>query len=364
MNLTLAAFSSPCLVFLPLKLLPSSSSSAPFLAPKPLRLRACSAKPDSVPVLKPKCKNRSFAQKLQSFSKSAVLIGVAAFMVGKFSDFPAKADTAPAMVEQEPAFLEEEEEAAAEEKTREAEKKQASPVLLAMIAQEHAFVEEKEGEKTQDPKPKQTLSLSEFLESNEELVEVLKSYIHEKIENHEDEEAFSILNNLISAQPNVTHWKFLFGRLLFDMGQTEKARKVFDEILKSNPFNYETLFEYALLMDRCGEGEAVLKRLEEVLARAKEEEKVEEARDVRFIIAYMHFVQNNVDLGLMSYQELADDDPSDYKPYFCRGMIYKTLDMNDEAREQFLRCDKLEPRWNQVEGHRRKPSKTKSARPR
>ncbi|KAK8661042.1 hypothetical protein V6N13_051944 [Hibiscus sabdariffa] len=121
-----------------------------------------------------------------------------------------------------------------------------------MITQEIAFVEEKEGEKTQDPKPKQTLSLSEFLESNDELAEELKSYIYQKIENHEDEEALSILNSLISAQPNVTHWKFLFGRLLGDMGQTEKARKVFEEILQSNPFSYETLFENALLMDRCG----------------------------------------------------------------------------------------------------------------
>ncbi|KAK8567493.1 hypothetical protein V6N13_105460 [Hibiscus sabdariffa] len=358
MNPTLAAFSSPCLVLLPLKQLPSSSSSAPFLAPKPLRLRACSAKPDSVPDSKPSSKNRSFSQKLQSFSKTAVLVGVAALMVGKFSDFPAKAETAPAMVEQEPAFLEEE--GAAEEKAQEPKKKQTSPVLPAVVAQEPVFLEEKEGEKTQDLKPKQTLSVAEFLESNEELAEVLKSYIQQKIEDHEDEEALSILNSLISAQPNVTHWKFLFGRLLGDMGQTKKARKVFEEILKSNPFSYETLFEYALLMDRCGEGEAVLKWLEEVLARAKEEEKIEEARDVRFIIAYIHFVQNNVDLGLTSYQELAEDDPSDYKPYFCRGMIYKTLDMNDEAREQFLKCDKLEPRWYQVEGHRRKPSKSKS----
>ncbi|KAK8658257.1 hypothetical protein V6N13_036467 [Hibiscus sabdariffa] len=147
-----------------------------------------------------------------------------------------------------------------------------------MITQEIAFVEEKEGEKTQDPKPKKTLSLYEFLESNDELAEELKSYIYQKIENHEDEEALSILNSLISAQPNVTHWKFLFGRLLSDMGQTEKARKVFEEILQSNPFSYKTLFENALLMDRCGEGEIVLKWFE-VLALAKKEEKVREARD-------------------------------------------------------------------------------------
>ncbi|GMI87578.1 SLOW GREEN 1 [Hibiscus trionum] len=357
MNPTLSS-SSPCLAFLPLKPLSSSSSSAPFLAfpsPKPLTLRAYSATPDSVSVSKPNTKNPSFARKLQSFSKTAVLVGAAVLMVGKLSNFPAKADSAPTLVEQEPAFLEE----------KEAEENQTSPLLPPMIAQEDVFHKEKQGEKTQDPKPNQTPSLSEFLESDEDVIEAMKSLIYQKIENYEDEEALSILSRLVSAQPNVTDWKFLFGRLLGDMGQTEKARKVFEEVLQSNPFSYETLFENALLMDRCGEGEAVFKRLEELLALAREEKRVNEARDVRFIMAYLHFLHNNVDLALMSYQELAEEDPSDYKPYFCRGVIYKTLDMNDEAEEQFVKYDKLSPRRYQPEEHwsRRTPSsKTRNVR--
>ncbi|XP_039054770.1 protein SLOW GREEN 1, chloroplastic-like [Hibiscus syriacus] len=320
----LATLSSPCLAFLPLKSLSSSASSASFLgfpSPKPLRLWACSAKPDSVPVSETNSWNRPLAQKLQSFAKTAVLVGATALMVGKFSNFPAKAEPAPAMVEREPAFREEKEEA----------------------------------EKTQDAKQKQTSPLSEFLESNEDAIEALGSLLYQNLENHEDEEALSILNRLVSAQPEVTDWKFLLARLLGEMGQKENARKVFEEILQSNPFSFEALFENALLMDRCGEGEAVLKRLEEALALAQEEKKAKEARDVRFIIAQIQFLQNNVEGAFMTYQELAKEDPSDYRPYFCQGMIYTLLDRNDEAKEQFARYKKLSPRKHQVEGYLRTP---------
>ncbi|KAE8667278.1 protein SLOW GREEN 1 [Hibiscus syriacus] len=317
----LATSSSPFLAFLPLKSLSSSASFLAFPSPKPLRLRACSAKPDSVPVSETNSWNRPLAQKLQSFAKTAVLVGATALMVEKFSNFPAKAEPAPAMVEQEPAFREEKEGA---EKTHDAEQKQTSP-------------------------------LSEFLESNEEAIEALRSLLYQKLENHEDEEALSILNRLVSAQPEVTDWKFLLARLLGDMGQKENARKVFEEILQSNPFSFEPFFENALLMDRFGEGEAVLKRLEEALALAQEEKKAKEARDVRFIIAQMQFLQNNVDGAFMTYQELAKEDPSDYRPYFCQGMIYTLLDRNDEAKEQFAKYKKLSPRKHQVEGYLRTP---------
>jgi tetratricopeptide (TPR) repeat protein len=78
-------------------------------------------------------------------------------------------------------------------------------------------------------------------------------------------------NPSIQAQPNVTEWKFLMARLSSDMGDTENARKVFEEILESNPLWFEALFENALLMDWCGEGEKVITRLEEALRIAEAE---------------------------------------------------------------------------------------------
>ena len=237
-------------------------------------------------------------------------------MVGKLFHFPTKADP-PTMTKQKTTILE----------------------------------EEQQEENTQNQK--QTSPLSEFLESNNEAIEALKSLLQQKLENGEDEEALTILNRLVSAQPQVTDWKFLLARLLSEMGQTENARKVFEEILLSNPLSFEALFENALLMDRCGEGEAVIKRLEEALVIAQDEKKVKEARDVRLIMAQIQFLQKNVEEALKSYQELAKEDPSDFRPYFCQGMIYSLLDRNAEAKEHFAKYRELSPKKFEVEGYLR-----------
>ncbi|XVE74608.1 hypothetical protein DITRI_Ditri12bG0031100 [Diplodiscus trichospermus] len=320
MNPALATLSSPCPSFLHLKSL-SSSSSASFLtfpSTKPLRLRASSANADSVPISNPKTSNRPLSQKLQSVAKTAILFGATTLMIGKFSHLPAKAESPPTMTEEKTTFLEEEQQ-----------------------------------QEEQAENQKQTSPLSEFLESNNEAIEALTSLLQQKLENGEDEEALSILNRLVSAQPQVTDWKFLLARLLSEMGQTENARKVFDEILQSNPLSFEALFENALLMDRCGEGEAVIRRLEEALAIALDEKKVKEARDVRLIMAQIQFLQKNVDEALRSYQELAKEDPSDFRPYFCQGMIYSLLDRNAEAKEQFAKYRELSPKKFEVEGYLR-----------
>ncbi|XWS64002.1 hypothetical protein CRYUN_Cryun06bG0149400 [Craigia yunnanensis] len=326
MNPTLATLSSPYPSFLHLKSLSSSSSSSSsasfltFPSTKPLRLRASSVNPDSMPISDPNINHQPIAHKLQAFAKAAILLGATTLMIGKFSHFPAKADSPPTMTEQKTTILEEEE-------------------------------EEQQEEKTQNQK--QTSALSEFLESNNEAIEALKSLLQQKLENGEDEEALTILNGLVSAQPQVTDWKFLLARLLSEMGQTENAGKVFEEILRSNPLSFEALFENALLMDRCGEGEAVIKRLEETLDIAQDEKKVKEARDVRLIMAQIQFLQKNVEEALRSYQELAKEDPSDFRAYFCQGMIYSLLDRNAEAKEQFAKYRELSPKKFEVEGYLR-----------
>lgn len=144
-------------------------------------------------------------------------------------------------------------------------------------------------------------------------------------------------------------------RLLNEMGEVEPAREALEEILTQNPLSFEALFENALLMDRCGEGEAVIKRLEKALEIAEEEQKEKEARDVRFIIAQVQFLQKNVEAALRSYDELVNEDPKDFRPYFCKGMIYSLMDKNDEAKDQFAKYRELSPKKFEVEGYLRTP---------
>lgn len=196
-------------------------------------------------------------------------------------------------------------------------------------------------------------SLTKFLESSPEAIEALKNLLQEKMEAGEDEESLKILTKLSSAQPENTEWKFLTARLLNEMGKLQDAREVFEEILSKNPLSFEALFENALLMDRCGEGVKVIQRLEEALRLAEEENKVKEGRDVRFIMAQVQFLQKNVEEALRSYDELEKEDPKDFRPYFCKGMIYSLLDRNKEAREQFAKYRELSPKKFEVEGYLR-----------
>ncbi|XP_058735637.1 protein SLOW GREEN 1, chloroplastic [Vicia villosa] len=202
-----------------------------------------------------------------------------------------------------------------------------------------------------------TSPLSEFLETNYESSspEALKSLLQQKLDLGEDEEALKILKHLISSQPEVSDWKFLAARLTTEIGDTDSARSFYDEILKSNPLSFEALFENALLMDRCGEGDALIEQLEDAMRVALEDNKEKEGRDVRLIIAQILFLRKSVDEALGLYEILIKEDPNDFRPYFCRGVIYTLLDKNDEAKEQFAKYRELSPKKFEVDGYLRTP---------
>ncbi|XP_027154506.1 protein SLOW GREEN 1, chloroplastic-like [Coffea eugenioides] len=203
------------------------------------------------------------------------------------------------------------------------------------------------------PPPTQANSpLTPILESDPHIVEDFRSSLMLMLKNGEYEEVLKTLRKLSSAQPENTEWKFLMARLLKKMGKTQESRRVFEEILARNPLSFEALFENALLMDRCGEGASVMSRLEKALKIAEEKKKVKEARDVRFIMAQVQFLRKNVGEALKSCEELEKEDPKDFRPYFCRGMIYRFfLHKNKEASEQFTKYCKLSPKKFEIEGY-------------
>ncbi|WJX46882.1 hypothetical protein P8452_33629 [Trifolium repens] len=83
------------------------------------------------------------------------------------------------------------------------------------------------------------------------------------------------------------------------MGDTDAARSFYEEILNLNPLSFEVLFENVRLMDRVGEGDVVVERLEDALRVAVEDNKEKEARDVKLIMARILFLQKNIDEALV-----------------------------------------------------------------
>ncbi|KAJ6988352.1 hypothetical protein NC653_021316 [Populus alba x Populus x berolinensis] len=258
MNSTLAAS------FIHLKT-PSSFNSPSLLHSTTLKFHNSTSTPSlKIPKAAAASSNHAFksllTQKLKTLTKTAILIGVAASIAGKFPVLPAKAETPAALTEQNPALEEEEE--------------------------EEVDIEKHKNQNQSDP----STPLQALIESNAEAIESLKSLLQQKLENGQDEEALKIIKLFVSAQPEVTEWKFLMARLLNETGRAQDARNVFEEILVANPLSFEALFENALLMDRCGEGEAVIRRLQEATDIAEEDNKVKEARDVRLIMAQIQFL--------------------------------------------------------------------------
>ncbi|CAN0929849.1 protein SLOW GREEN 1, chloroplastic [Linum grandiflorum] len=263
-------------------------------------------------------------QRLKSFAKTAVLIAASASAAAHFSSLqPAKAQTSPATLVEE-----------------------TTP----------AVIEEDEQQQVNDDESFNSLSspLSKFLDGNAEAVDSVKSLVQHKLQNggeEEGEDALKILNRLVSAQPSVTEWKFLLARAYSQMGQNNNARTVFDEILAADPLSFEALSENALLMVKCGEGEGAISRLESALQIAEEEEdKVKEARDVRMIMAQVYFLQKNMEEALKIYHELSREDPQDFRPYYCKGIIYRMLNMNEEAIREFAKYRELSPKKGEVDG--------------
>ncbi|KAL5721580.1 hypothetical protein ACHQM5_005206 [Ranunculus cassubicifolius] len=252
-------------------------------------------------------------QKIQNVSKVLIFTVATALMVGKFSQYPARAETPIVEVQ---------------EIEKDSEKE--------VIDEEEEKIEEKS-------------SLSSFLESNSEAVEELKAVLQTKLDDGEDEEALKILEQLCAAQPLELNWKFLTARLYNEIGERDEAKKVYKEILNIDPLCFDALFQTAVLMDQCGEGEAALQMLEEKLIFAQEEQKETEARNVRLILAQIQYLQKNVDEALRSYEELAKEDPADYRPYFYQFVIYSLLDRNDEAKMLFAKCREVCPKDFKVE---------------
>ncbi|KAL1548631.1 protein SLOW GREEN 1, chloroplastic-like [Salvia divinorum] len=189
--------------------------------------------------------------------------------------------------------------------------------------------------------------------------DALKDLLEEKLEECEDGESLSILRKLSAAEPENEEWRFMAARLLTEMGRYEEAHGAFEEILSRNPLSFEALLENALVMDRWVEREAVFQRLSDALEVAEKEMKPREARGVKMIMAQMKFLEDmrflekeikEMGEALRSYDVLAMEDPFDFRPYYCKAMLYSLMHYYDEADEQFAKYKALHTKQYEFEG--------------
>ncbi|KAL8168254.1 hypothetical protein V2J09_009753 [Rumex salicifolius] len=178
-------------------------------------------------------------------------------------------------------------------------------------------------------------TFEKLLDQEPENVDVLKAIVNGKMREGKMKEAVEYVERLIDFQPDEVEWRLLRALCYEIMGQLSKAQKLFKEILKDRPLLVRALHGLAMVMHKKGEDGALFEMLDKALQLASREKRVTEERNIMILIAQMHVVKGNLDDALKRFQELIDDNPRDFRPYLCQGIIYSLQDKKTEAQEQF-----------------------------
>lgn len=174
-----------------------------------------------------------------------------------------------------------------------------------------------------------------ILEKNPRNVEALKVILYGKMRIGKTKEAVKYIEMLIETEPDEVEWRLLQALSYEMLGDLSKAKRLFQDILVDRPLLLRALHGLAMVMHKNHEDEALFEMLSKALEVARNENRVTEERNIRILIAQMNVVKGNLEEGLRKFQDLVDDNPRDFRPYLCQGIIYSLLDKAKEAEEQF-----------------------------
>ncbi|XP_027942711.1 protein SLOW GREEN 1, chloroplastic [Vigna unguiculata] len=219
---------------------------------------------------------------------------------------------------------------------------EASPSVSSDVVLEEKVkpAEEKNEEEESDEEEEMW---EKVLEKDPKNVEALKVVLYGKIKRGKSKEAVKFVEDLIAAEPKEVEWRLLLALCYETMGQLSKAKRLFREILKRRPLLLRALHGLAMAMHKNHEGPAIFEMLNKAQELASRENRVTEERNIRILIAQMHAVQGNLEEGIKRLQELIDQNPRDFRPYICQGIIYSLLGKTEEAAQQFETYQSLVP---------------------
>ncbi|KAG9151614.1 hypothetical protein Leryth_026350 [Lithospermum erythrorhizon] len=174
-----------------------------------------------------------------------------------------------------------------------------------------------------------------LLDENPLNIEALKMIVNVKMRNGKTGEAVKYVEKLIEMQPDEVEWRLLEALCYEMIGQFSKARTLFKDILNKRPLLLRALHGLAMVMHKNLEGPAVFEMLNSALELAHREKRVSEERNIRILIAQMHTVKGELIEALGKFEILINENPRDFRPYLCQGIIYSLVDKKKEAEERF-----------------------------
>lgn len=177
-------------------------------------------------------------------------------------------------------------------------------------------------------------------------VEALRSLVEANVKSGKLPEAVDALNRLIELEPNDRELPVLRANLHSCMGELELAKNEFEEILAEDPLRVEAYHGLAMVSEQLNDNslKEVSKRIEEAMEKCKKQDSKSDIRDFKLLVAQIKVMEGSYYDALKAYQELVREEPRDFRPYLCQGIIYTLLRKNDEAEKQFDKFRRLVPK--------------------
>lgn len=201
-------------------------------------------------------------------------------------------------------------------------------------------------EKTQDFSFAETeRNIQEHLSKHPDDVEALRSLMEIRLKLRKLPEAIEVIDRLIELEPDEFELPLLKSQVLSYSGDFEAAARGFEEILQKDPIRVEAFHGLVMAYDNAGyKFKDLEKRIETAMQRCKKENKKSDLRDFKLLIAQIRVMEGKHSEALKVYEELVKEEPRDFRPYLCQGIIYTLLKKNDEAEKQFKKFRRLIPK--------------------
>ncbi|KAL3681983.1 hypothetical protein R1sor_000005 [Riccia sorocarpa] len=177
--------------------------------------------------------------------------------------------------------------------------------------------------------------LRSYLERHPGDLKALQALLFMRLKKGQVTAAMPVLEKLIEMEPDQLEWKFIRAQGFEFVGELEQARQAFEEILKLRPLSARALQGLAVVMQKNGEDEQALQSLTEAVDSGR----TKEVSNLRMLLGQMHTIQ-----AMEQYRTVVEQDPQDYRPYLCQGLVYSIIGEEAEAENQFKRYRKLCPK--------------------
>ncbi|KAI5586028.1 hypothetical protein POPTR_006G213600v4 [Populus trichocarpa] len=222
----------------------------------------------------------------------------------------------------------------------------SKPAIASPVAASSSTADPtKESSKENVSFEEQERALQDHLAQNPSDVEALRSLMEVRIKSKKLQEAIEVVDRLIELEPNEDEWPLLKSQIYTYSGDFESAKDGFEAVLQKDPLRVEAYHGLVMANSESGGSlEVVLKRIESAMNKCKKEKKNSDLRDFKLLIAQVRVMEEKYFDALKVYEELVKEEPRDFRPYLCQGMIYTLLRKKDEAEKKFEQFKKLVPK--------------------